>query len=362
MPTADLDCSKMRAALLDWYDQHARSLPWRVLPVDYQAGVRPNPYHIWLSEIMAQQTTLAAVIPYFERFLQAFPRVEDLASAELEAVLPLWAGLGYYARARNLHACAQAIVRAGGFPQKPEDWQALPGIGPYCAAAISAIAYDFPIVPVDGNVERVLSRLLHMEAELPKGKPAFRVAAAHFADRHRPGDFAQALMDLGATICTPKSPKCHACPWSGSCLALQSGDTQLYPRKALKKQKPVLYGQAFVHVSPRGLAVRRRPPKGLLGGMMEVPNGAWMPTIDGRTIDQIAAELDLPKADWHLRAQVRHIFTHIDLRMQVYVAQSPLDDNRTRVSLADLDQTAFPALMRKVIQSAFQTGDILSAD
>lgn len=352
----------LRQTLLAWYDQHARSLPWRVLPADYQAGVRPNPYHVWLCEIMAQQTTLAAVIPYFERFLQAFPRVEDLASAELEAVLPLWAGLGYYARARNLHACARTLLAAGGLPKTPADWIALPGIGPYCAAAITAIAYDFPIVPVDGNVERVLSRLMRLEAELPKGKPAFRAAAAQFAANNRPGDFAQALMDLGANVCTPTSPKCDLCPWSNRCLAFQAGDVQAFPRKAAKKTKPVLHGQAFVHISPRGIAVRRRPPRGLLGGMMEVPNAQWTQSVSDRPPEQIAAELDLPAADWRKGAEIRHIFTHIDLRMQVYVAQSPLDDNRTRVSLADLDQTAFPALMRKIIQSAMQTGDFLSAD
>jgi A/G-specific adenine glycosylase len=345
-----LSPEQLRLSLLNWYDINARTLPWRVSPAMRMAELSPAPYRVWLSEIMLQQTTIATVKPYFEKFLAAFPTIEALAEAPLDAVLSLWAGLGYYARGRNLHACAIAIVRAGGFPSSPATLSEFPGIGPYTAAAVASIAFDYPAVPVDGNVERVLSRLLHIDAVLPAGKPVFRAAAARFEDAHRPGDFAQALMDLGSTICTPRAPKCDLCPWLSDCLSKDRADVETFPRKAAKKVKPIRYGVAFVHINDEGVLLARRPETGLLGGMLEVPGTNWR--------EDVWCEADalqfapITDQDWRVAVPVRHIFTHFDLRVSVFAAHGNQVDNAMRIALADLTTVALPSVMMKVINSA----------
>ncbi|HYZ34871.1 MAG TPA: A/G-specific adenine glycosylase, partial [Crenalkalicoccus sp.] len=257
--------------LLRWYDRHRRRLPWRAEP-----GEMPDPYRVWLSEIMLQQTTVAAVIPYYERFVTRFPTVAALAAAPAEAVMSAWAGLGYYARARNLHACAKAVAESGGFPRDLAGLRALPGIGPYTAAAIGAIAFGIPAVPVDGNVERVAARLFAIEQPLPTAKPAIRAAAeglgADPAARGRPSDFAQALFDLGAGVCTPAAPGCAICPVTARCEARRLGIQASLPRKSPKRNRPVRYGVHFWLTDDRGMVLlRTRPAKGLLGGMAELP-------------------------------------------------------------------------------------------
>lgn len=339
--------------LLAWYDDNARDLPWRILPSARAAGQTPDPYRIWLSEIMLQQTTITTVKPYFAKFLAAFPTIDALANAPLDDVLVLWAGLGYYARARNLHACAIAISRVGCFPITPDGLSEFPGIGPYTSAAIASIAFDYPSVPVDGNVERVLSRLLRLGDPLPASKPIFRNASQQFEDAHRPGDFAQALMDLGSTVCTPRNPECKVCPWQCACACAGQPDIESFPAKTPKKHKPIRYGVAFVHINDAGILVARRPEKGLLGGMLEVPGTAWSETV---VSDEAAiAFAPIAAQDWHKAGSVRHIFTHFDLRLQVLLARSDQADNAQRVALNDLETVALPSVMSKVIKSALKT-------
>jgi A/G-specific adenine glycosylase len=310
-----------------------------------------------LSEIMLQQTTVKAVAPYYTRFLARWPTVEALADAPLDEVLKLWAGLGYYARARNLHACARAVVgRYGGrFPETETDLRALPGIGDYTAAAIAAIAFDAPAVPVDGNIERVVARLFAVEQALPAGKPEIRRRAASLMPRVRSGDFAQALMDLGAGICTPKKPLCTFCPWRGSCVAQARGDAESFPRKKEKAAGRVRRGAAFVAIRADGAVLARiRPPKGLLGGMTEVPTTEW-----SHEFDEAAAleRAPLAGATWRrIPGVVSHVFTHFPLELAVYVAMA---DMRARppagsrwIAAADIPGEAFPTVMRKVLAHA----------
>ena len=270
--------------LLDWYDRHHRDLPWRVSPVDRKAGILPDPYRVWLSEIMLQQTTVQAVKPYYAAFLRQWPRIEALASADEEDVLKAWAGLGYYSRARNLKKCADTLVRdhAGRFPADEVSLRDLPGIGDYTAAAIAAIAFDSHAAVVDGNVERVLTRLLWIDTPLPAAKTHIRTIMAQITPNDRPGDFAQAVMDLGAMLCTPKRPACSFCPVNAHCRVLSRDDPQHYPVKPPKKQKPVRRGAAFVAVAADGAVfLRRRGPKGMLAGMSEVPTSDWTARQDG---------------------------------------------------------------------------------
>ena len=307
------------ARLLDWYARHRRSLPWRAEP-----GEVADPYCVWLSEIMLQQTTVAAVIPYYERFLSLFPTVTSLAAAPDETVMAAWAGLGYYARARNLLACARAVAAMGGrFPPTVEGLRALPGIGDYTAAAVGAIAFGLPVVPVDGNVERVMSRLFAIETPLPQSKPMIREQAAALmtqtAARAAPSDTAQALFDLGATLCTPANPACTLCPWSSACAGRKQGIAASLPRKAPKAARPIRFGVHFHLTDELGrLLLRRRPEKGLLGGMVEIPGTAWRGETWAPT--EALATAPMRQAPWAKLGEVRHVFTHFELRLAVYGA------------------------------------------
>nr|WP_245454087.1 A/G-specific adenine glycosylase [Aquabacter cavernae] len=333
-------------ALLAWYDRHRRRLPWRAEP-----GRRADPYHVFLSEIMLQQTTVKAVGPYFADFLRRWPTVADLAAAPLESVLSAWAGLGYYARARNLHACAKAVVaRHGGvFPDDEAALLDLPGIGPYTAAAIAAIAFDRKASPVDGNIERVVSRLYSIGTPLPKGKVEIKARAAALTPERRPGDFAQAMMDLGATICTPRSPACPICPFTDPCLARAEGEPARYPVKAPKAEKPVRQGTAFLAVRADGaVLLRTRPPKGLLGGMTEVPSTPW-------STESVPAPGHAPlAASWRaLPGQVVHVFTHFTLELAVWRTDLPAHASAPEgmrfVHPRGFDAEALPSVMRKVL-------------
>jgi len=303
----------LRAALLSWYDAHARDLPWRVGP---GASGRADPYRVWLSEIMLQQTTVAAVGPYFAKFLALFPDVAALANAPRDEVLSAWAGLGYYSRARNLHAAAQALAR-DGFPASEGGWRTLPGVGPYTAAAIAAIALDLPTNVVDGNVERVMARLYAVEAPLPAAKAELRERACALVDAHRPGDWAQALMDLGATICTPTSPNCLICPVRSFCAAFAGGAPETYPRKTPKAERPKRYGAVFVARRGDAVLTVRRADKGLLGGMLGLPTTEWGDAPLSREHALAHAPL---AADWAQVGQVRHVFTHFALTLDVFAA------------------------------------------
>lgn len=340
-------------ALLHWYDRHRRRLPWRALP-----GMRPDPYRVWLSEIMLQQTTTVAAGPYFLRFLERFPSVAALADAPLDDVLKLWAGLGYYARARNLHACARAVMeRHGGrFPDTEDALRELPGIGPYTAAAVAAIAFDRKATPVDGNWERVVARLFRVEEPLPGAKPRLRSLAATLTPDHRPGDFAQGVMDLGAMVCTPKKPACALCPWQDVCLARQGGDPERYPLKAARAEKPARHGAAFwLTRSDGAVLLRRRPEKGLLGGMTEVPGTPW-----GGVLSRDEALAHAPaQALWRRRTGVvRHVFSHFALELDVYAADAPEDfappEGAWWCLPGQLPGEALPSVFRKVAALALK--------
>lgn len=339
------------AALLAWYDRHRRRLPWRALP-----GEPVDPYRVWLSEIMLQQTTVKAVAPYFAAFLARWPTVDGLAAAPVEEVMKAWAGLGYYSRARNLHACAIAVARdhGGRFPADLAGLRALPGIGDYTAAAVGAIAFDLPAAVVDGNVERVMTRLEAVDDPLPGAKPLIRALVADMLDPARPGDFAQAMMDLGATICTPRKPACALCPLRPVCTAAAEGTQETYPRKAPKRTGALRRGAAFVVVRSDGaLLVGTRPPKGLLGGMTEVPGTAWAADFDeGSAL--AAAPLPLPFR--RLPGAVTHVFTHFPLELAVFRAEVPAGTppapGLAWLSAEEIAGAAFPTVMRKVIAHA----------
>ena len=337
-------------SLLRWYDRHRRTMPWRALP-----GQTPDAYRVWLSEIMLQQTTVAAVIPYYKRFYALFPTVHGLARAESDAVMSAWAGRGYYARARNLHACARAVSAAGGrFPDTVEGLLALPGIGPYTARAVAAIAFGVPVVPVDGNVERVMSRLYAIETPLPAAKPALAAAAQEIGDhpaaRARASDFAQSLFDLGATICTQR-PACAICPLADHCAGRRAGIAETLPRRAAKPVRPVRHGALYwLTDSENQVLLRRRPPTGLLGGMTELPGTAWRDAPWSEAEAHMAAPM---RADWRLAGQVRHIFTHFELRLHVFAASVPAITAEGFLRNADaLATEALPSVMRKGVTVA----------
>jgi len=327
--------------LLGWYDVHARDLPWRVPP---GSGHRADPYRVWLSEVMLQQTTVAAVAPYFHRFTALWPGVEALAAAQDAAVMAEWAGLGYYARARNLLKCARAVAadHGGRFPDTAETLRALPGIGPYTAAAIAAIAFDRPETVVDGNVERVMARLHAVETPLPTAKGELTAHAAALTPENRPGDYAQAVMDLGATICTPKSPACGICPWMARCKARAAGIARELPAKLPKKAKPTRLGTAYIARRADGaLLTEIRPDKGLLGGMLAFPSTDW--SDDPEPAPPLVAE-------WREIGEVRHTFTHFHLRLAVQIAAAPAaaaPGRGTWTEARDFRPAALPTLMRK---------------
>lgn len=344
------------STLLAWYDRHRRRLPWRALP-----GVTADPYAVWLSEIMLQQTTVAAVKPYFETFLARWPTVADLAAAKVEDVMTAWAGLGYYARARNLHECAQTVAadHAGVFPDTEEGLRALPGIGPYTAAAIASIAFDRRAVVVDGNVERVMARLFAVTEPLPKSKPVLIAHAASLTPDTRTGDYAQAVMDLGATVCTPKSPACVICPWVEACIARREGIAESLPAKIKKAETPTRYGVAFWMVRKDGaVLLRRRAAKGLLGGMTEVPSTDWR----AKRWRKADTEEALPFAKgWRvLPGVVSHTFTHFHLELTVMAAD--LTDTQAKklgagalwTPLDRMGDAGLPSVMAKVAKHAMK--------
>ncbi len=337
--------------LLVWYDRHRRNLPWRAKP-----GELADPYRVWLSEIMLQQTTVAAVKPFYLRFLERFPTIEALAAAPSEAVMQAWAGLGYYSRARNLHACARGVVeRHGGrFPGTEAELLKLPGIGAYTAAAVAAIAFNERAAAVDGNVERVMTRVFRVEEPLPKAKAQVRTLTEALVPTDRPGDFAQALMDLGATICTPKRPACALCPWMRPCAARSAGLQETYPKKAKKAEGQLRLGAAFVVLrADDAVLLRTRPPSGLLGGMAEPPTSDWAPDYTPSR-----AMLDAPlEARWtRLPGTVRHTFTHFPLELTVFFAKvprgTPAPDDMRWTPRAALGEEALPGAMKKVLAHA----------
>lgn len=341
--------SKLQEQLLAWYDKHQRVMPWRAVK-----GRTPDPYHVWLSEIMLQQTTVVTVGPYFMKFLSKWPTVTALAKAKLDDVLTAWAGLGYYARARNLHKCAQVIVAeySGRFPSAQDELLALPGIGPYTAAAISSIAFNQPAVAVDGNVERVVSRIDAIEEPLPASKETLRAHAAEIANNNtRPSDFTQAFMELGATVCTPRKPKCPSCPWQKSCKAYNKGIAEELPRKLLKAKNPVRYGKVYWIQKKSGeFLIEKRIGKGLYEGMFQLPTTAW---TDKAAAKKLPHPFDKKLRFKSLEATVRHTFTHFDLVLEIWSAPAGKDfspGSGLFVSTAEIEAYALPTLMQKVMK------------
>ena len=315
-----MDRLSLRAALLNWYDAAARALPWRAPPL---SGSRGDPYAVWLSEVMLQQTTVPHATPYFLKFRERWPTVSDLAAADDGDLMAAWAGLGYYARARNLLKCARAVAHhhGGVFPDTEVSLRALPGIGAYTAAAVAAIAFDRPANVVDGNVERVMARLFAVETPLPAAKPDLTALAAGLVSDERPGDWAQALMDLGATICRPRNPLCDRCPVSGQCAALATGAPETYPRKTKKMDRPRRYGVAYLIRRGDEVALVRRPDKGLLGGMLGLPTSAWRATPWRDDEAVLAAPVE---TEWRDLGAVEHVFTHFALTLRVLAAEGDL--------------------------------------
>lgn len=321
-----------RDQLLTWYDANHRPLPWRV---------DKDPYKIWLAEIMSQQTTITAMLPYHQKFVDRWPTVTDLAAADVGDVLGAWAGLGYYARARNLHKCAQTVVARGGFPEVADELLTLPGIGPYTAAAIAAQAFGQPVVPVDGNVERVMARVRMIDAHGPALRKQVTQAVQPFADPHRPADFAQSLMELGALICRPKNPKCGDCPWRGTCQAFENDATTGYPKRPSKKAKPKRFGVVFICQDGDQILVEKRPDRGLLGGYWAPPSPVWgdAPVNDVHAVAPA-------KADWQHVGTVNHVFTHFDLDLQVWHAKTNFTGERR--TLSDLKNN-LPSVFAKAL-------------
>ena len=350
---------RIEAAMLAWYDRERRVLPWRAAP-----GMAPDPYRVWLSEIMLQQTTVKAVLPRYAAFLRRWPDIAALARAELAEVLAEWAGLGYYARARNLHACAREVVEhfGGKFPATEAELRTLPGVGGYTAAAIAAIAFGQRATPVDGNIERVMARLFAVTEPLPGAKETLRKLAETLTPEKRAGDFAQALMDLGATICTPKRPACGLCPLRPDCVGYAEGLAEVLPYRSGKKQRPTRRGTAFVVLREDGaVLLRERPPKGLLGGMLEVPSSPW---VENGSLNADGLDHAPLKAAWEkVPGLVEHTFTHFHLQLAVMradVAQAAkllkaAQPEACRwVLVRDLYRAALPSVMRKVLEHALE--------
>ncbi len=336
----------LTSELLLWYDRHARSLPWRVAP---GSGAQPDPYRVWLSEVMLQQTTVAAVKGYFDRFTARWPTVEALAASPDAEVMAEWAGLGYYARARNLLACARAVAEKGGFPQTQAELRALPGLGPYTAAAVAAIAFGERAAVVDGNVERVMSRVFDIVTPLPAARAEIRARSDSLTPADRPGDYAQAVMDLGATICTPRKPACVLCPWRDACLARIRGVQEARPVKPPKKAIPQRRGVAYVGRREDGAwLLETRDADRMLGGMLGWPGSAW---------DRGEEEAPPPAAGrWTLLNEpARHSFTHFGLSLRVGVARLAMSTKPLKgafVAAGDFSPESLPTAMRRVLDVA----------
>lgn len=336
--------------LLKWYDREHRKLPWRAEPKQLA-----NPYHVWLSEIMLQQTTVATVKAYFAKFLTMWPTINALAQAPQEQILKEWAGLGYYARARNLHKCARVIVdeHGGQFPNTEQSLRALPGIGDYTAAAIAAIAFGLPATVVDGNIERVVSRLFRIEDMLPKAKKPIKAATKTITPEQRAGDFAQAMMDLGSRICTPRAPKCLLCPITAHCAAAKAGDMEIYPVKPPKKVKPTRRAISFWLTHDDHVLLERRPDKGLLGGMPGLFSTPWRVRPDFPSMEEWYT--DAPhQCDWALgKAIAKHTFTHFHLesRLAVAAASARLNiENGFWIPVSDVPDIGLPTAFAKISQ------------
>ena len=340
----------IRARLLAWYDANARALPWRVGPRDRARGIRPDPYRVWLSEIMLQQTTVPHATSYFLDFTRRWPSVGALAAAPDAEVMAAWAGLGYYARARNLIACARAVAKdhSGRFPDSEAGLLALPGVGPYTAAAVAAIAFDRPANVVDGNVERVMARLHAVETPLPEAKPELKALAGELVRSERPGDWAQALMDLGAMICRPKAPLCERCPLAEGCAARATGAPETYPRRSAKADRPRRQGAAYVLTNGGRVALMQRPPKGLLGGMLGLPTGDW----SARAPTPAEALASAPTGTgWRSLGAIEHVFTHFALTLQVWRGEAPARDPSFSWLAPDEAAQALPSVFRKALEA-----------
>lgn len=361
-PNPDPEPTGFADRLLGWYDLHHRVLPWRTSPAEGSRGERADPYRVWLSEIMLQQTTVQAVKPYFERFTALWPTVADLAAAPSEDIMKAWAGLGYYSRARNLKACADQVTRnhGGRFPDSEDGLRALPGIGDYTAAAIAAIAFNRGTIVVDGNVERVMTRHRAIATPLPKAKAEVKAALAPVVPQGRPGDFAQAMMDLGATLCTPRKPSCVLCPMRDDCAVLVQGlDAERFPVKVAKKPKPVRRGAVFVAVNAMGaVLLERRPVSGMLGGMTGLPTTGWGVRQDGATGTEAAPFA----AAWRPCRPIRHVFTHFELELEIWRADSVVSstgEGRWWADATTLATEAFPTVMKKALESAMDAATLL---
>ena len=346
------------ARTLRWWDRARRSLAWRAEP-----GASPDPYKVWLSEVLLQQTTAQAATPYYRAFVETWPTVEDLAAAPIESVISAFAGLGYYSRARNLHACAQEIARrGGGFPADEAALRALPGVGPYTAAAIAAIAFDRQAAPVDGNIARILARLIGLEAPIADFAEGDRSGGSRACPRRRAGDFAQALMDIGATICRPRAPDCATCPLSPDCLAFRSGAPETFPRKTAAKARPRRTGAVFfAHREDGAFLARRRPPRGLLASTVELPGTPW--TVEGP--GAVWAEGAPVAAPWRrLPGAVDQVFTHFALSLAVYAAryEGNAPDRHFWVLRQAVGDAGFSNVMRKAVDHAVEAGLFIKSD
>jgi A/G-specific adenine glycosylase len=345
-----LSAASLTRRLLAWYDRHRRRLPWRALP-----GATPDPYRVWLSEVMLQQTTVATVGPYFQRFIERWPDVRALAAAPLDDVLHAWQGLGYYARARNLHRCAQVVVREhdGRFPDTEESLRVLPGVGAYTAAAIAAIAFGRKATPVDGNVQRVIARLYAIEAPLPAARASIEARARALTPNRRAGDFAQALMDLGSLVCTPRAPMCALCPWRDACVARRTDTPEGFPRKGARNAKPIRYGIAFWILDDAGaVLLRRRVDQGLLGGMMEIPSTPWRERP--WTLKEACPHAPT-RAAWRLLpGNVDHTFSHFHLDLAVAVGRVRAGAGTEGIwcPIGRLADFALPTAMKKIVRHA----------
>ena len=344
------DLPALRDALVRWYDADARDLPWRVRPAARQGGLRADAYRVWLSEVMLQQTTTPHAAPYFHAFTTRWPTVADLAAAEDGEVMSAWAGLGYYARARNLLACARAVAaeHGGAFPDTEAGLRALPGLGPYTAAAVAAIAFDRPAVVVDGNVERVVARLFNVQAPLPGARAELRRLAGVLAPDQRPGDWAQATMDLGAVICRPRQPLCGRCPVAGFCAARAAGSPEQLPRKNAKPDRPRRYGVAYVALRDGAVALVRRPAKGLLGGMLALPTSEWRATRFTPVQAVAAAPM---AAAWVSVGEVEHVFTHFALTLTVLRAEVGGLEEAVEWSPGEMGARGLPTVFRKALEA-----------